>query len=227
MRTLGLDPSLTGFGWCVHESSVMGVARIVAKGQIVTSPKDIFVLRYMAVRSVLRDILHEYPGVRAVGVESPPFGELWSEGLYGLFLYVNEAVYEHRADVVYFDPGTVKMLTKIDHTARKGKMFKSDMVEAVRADTGFKGRLNHNEADAYHIARFAARFWSFLDGEIEEKDLSPAEHQAFLKVHTPKRGKHAGETLKIGAVFKEKQRFYRYSLCGPHDLNLVARRVTK
>jgi hypothetical protein len=180
----------------------------------------------MAVRKAIGDILCANPDVRAVGVESPPFGEQWTAGLYGLFLYVNEAVFEHRKDVVYFDPGTVKMLAKGDPSVRKGSMFKSDMVEAARADTGIKGRFNHNEADAYHIARFAARFWAFADGEIEESDLTPAEYRSFARVYVPKRGEKAGHVLRTGAVFKEGQRFFRFSKLGPQDLDAIAKKVT-
>jgi len=211
MITLGLDPSMTGFGWCVHDSSAEGPARVVARGRFVTSSKAIFVQRYIDLREHVNGVLDQYPAIAAVGVESPPFGEQWSEGLYGLFVYVNEAIYTHRKDVVYFDPGTVKMLVKGDHKARKGKMFKTDMVDAAKLDTGTVGKFNHNEADAYHIGRFAARFWLFLDGSIPEADLTPAEHQAFARVHTFKRGVKAGETVKLGAVFKEGQRFFRFS----------------
>lgn len=211
MIALGLDPSMTGFGWCVHDSSAEGPARIVARGRFATSPKDVFVKRYIDLRESVGRVLDQYPQIEAVGVESPPFGELWSEGLYGLFVMVNEAIYVRRKDVVYFDPVTVKMLVKEDPSARKGKMFKADMVEAAKADTGIKGRFDHNEADAYHIGRFAARFWLFLRGDIPEDDLTPSEHHAFARVHTFKRGAKKGETAKLGAVFKEGQRFFRFS----------------
>lgn len=210
MITLGLDPSLTNLGWCVHDSAAEGPARVVARGLISTPAKDIFVTRYMALREGVGRILDEHPQVEGIGIESPPFGELWSEGLYGLFLYVNEAIYLRRKDVVYFDPGTVKMLTKGDPKI-PGKMFKQDMVDAAKSDTGIKGRLNHNEADAYHVARFAARFWEFLSGEILETDLTPAEHQAFAKIHTFKKGARAGQTVLQGAAFKEGRRFFRFS----------------
>jgi Holliday junction resolvasome RuvABC endonuclease subunit len=212
MIALGMDPSLTGFGWCIHDSSAVGMERIVAKGLFTTSAKDIFVRRYMYMRDEVMALLDKHPEVEAVGSESPAFGEQFSEGLYALFTYVNEAVYTKRKDVVYFDPGTLKMLAKEDHRARKGKMFKADMVEAVRVDTGLKGRLNHNEADAYHVARFAARFFELLRGDITTEDLIPSEYHAFARVHTFQKGARAGQTVKHGAIFKEKQRFFRFSL---------------
>lgn len=211
MITLGMDPSITGFGWCVHDSNATGPARVVAKGVFKTDAKAIFVTRYMWLRQSIIDLLGRFPQVEATGVESPPFGELWSEGLYGLFLYVNEALYTLRKDVVYWDPVTVKMLVKVDPSVRKGAMFKQDMVEAAKEDTDIRKAWNHNEADAYHIARFAARFWGLYRGDILDTDLTPAEAHAFLKIHTFSRGKHAGETKLDGALFKENKRFFRYS----------------
>jgi Holliday junction resolvasome RuvABC endonuclease subunit len=211
MITLGLDPSLTGFGWCVHDSTATGPARVVARGRFSTSSKAIFVQRYIELRESVGAVLDAHPAVAAVGVESPPFGEQYSEGLYGLFVMVNEAIYVRRKDVVYFDPGTLKMLTKGDPAVRPGKMFKTDMVEAAKVDTGIKGSFNHNEADAYHIARFAARFFDFVRGQLSEAALTPSEHRAFARVHTFVRGKRKGETVRAGAAFKEGQRFFRFS----------------
>lgn len=210
MLALGLDPSMTGFGWCIHDSGATGRDRAYARGRFSTPAKQIFISRYMYLRDQVGALLDKYPDVKVLGVESPPFGEQWSEGLYGLFLYVNEAVYTRRRDVVYFDPVTVKMLAKGD-PARKGKMFKSDMVNATLADTGGTGRWNHNEADAYIIARSAAQFWRLIEGDIQAEDLTPAEVHSFTRTHTFTRGKRAGQTVKDGLVYREKDRFFRFS----------------
>ena len=210
MITLGLDPSLRGFGWCIHDSSAEGRDRVVARGRWATSSKDIFVSRYMELRENVGKTLDRYPIIEAVGVESPPYGELFSSGLYGLFLMVNEAIFVRRKDVVYFDPLSLKMLVKEDPKVVKGKMFKSDMVDAAKLDAG-GGRWNADEADAYHVARYAARFWLVLNGTLEEEDLTPSEYQAFVKIHTFTRGKRKGQTVKLGAVYKENMRFFRFS----------------
>lgn len=212
MISLGLDPSMTAFGWCVHDSSQVGPARVVARGRFATSAKDVFVKRYKELRQLVGDLIDRFPQVEGIGVESPAFGEYWSEGMYALFVHTNEAIYDRRKDVVYFDPLTLKALVKQDPSVRKGKMFKGDMVDAAKADTGFKGRFNHNEADAYHVARFAARFWELDRGLIRESDLTPSEHHTFLRTHTYKRGKRAGETVRDGTMFRENDRFYRFSL---------------
>jgi len=162
--------------------------------------------------------LDQYNQIEAVGVESPIFGATFSPGAYALFVMVNESVFNHRKDVVYFDPSTVKSLTKLDPSFRKGKMEKSDMVAAARADTGIKGRFNHNEADAYHVARFAARFWELQKGLITEDDLVPSEKHTFLRTHTFTKGRRAGQTVKSGTMFREDDRFFRFSALEPtHD----------
>ena len=211
MITLGFDPSMTGFGWCIHDSEAVGKGRIIDKGRWSTSPRTVFVRRYMDFRDYVASLLEARPEIEAVGIESPVYGELWTPGLYALFVYVNEVVYTHRKDVVYFDPGTVKMLAKLDPKIRKGKMFKTDMVDAAKADTGITGRFNHNEADAYHVARFAARFFQRLNDVIGDDDLTPSEYQAFSKFHTFTRGKRAGQTIHSGAIWKENSRFFEFS----------------
>jgi Holliday junction resolvasome RuvABC endonuclease subunit len=217
MITLGVDPSLTGLGWCVHDGSVSGERRVIAKGAFKTSPERIFYWRFMFLRDAVLKILDAYPAVQAVGVESPPFGESYSEGLFGLFLYVNEAVMLRRKDVVYFDPLRVKLLAKMDSEVRRGAMDKGDMVDAAKQDTGVK-RWNHNEADAYIIARSAARFWDLHAKVISPSDLTPAEERVFRSTHTFSRGPKAGKTQERGVMFKEGNRFYRFSQLNPEDI---------
>ena len=219
MITLGIDPSLTGFGWLVHNGSVVGAKRVIGKGVFETSAKRPFVWRYVFLRQAVLKVLDEYPEVEAVGVESPPFGEQFSEGLYGLFVEVNEAVFIRRKDVVYFDPLTVKLLAKMDPSVRKGQMDKSDMVEAAKADTGIK-KWNHNEADAFIIARSAARFWDFCDNRIPEDELTPSERHVFARKHTYQRGRKAGRTIKKGTVYREDDRFFRFSELTPEDVKI-------
>jgi Holliday junction resolvasome RuvABC endonuclease subunit len=217
MITLGLDPSLSGFGWCVHDSSKLGAERIVQSGVYSTPEKTLWVTRYTELRDHVALLLDRYLIIENVGVESVAYGELWSEGAFGLFLMVNEAILSRRKDVVFFDPSTVKMLAKGDPRVRRGKMGKGDMVDAAKAETG--RRLNHNVADAYHVARSAARFWMLFHGQITEEDLLPAELHAFTRIHTFVRGKRAGQTVKHGAIFKENQRFFRFSKYQPEKFN--------
>lgn len=217
MITLGIDPSLTGFGWCVHNSSVTGPARVIARGVVNTPASDIFVARYIYLRTQLFHLICDFPEIQAVGVESPPFGESFSEGLYALFVYVNEALYLLRKDVVYFDPLTVKSLARMDPRVLQGTMDKGSMVSAARAETGIS-QWNHNAADAYLIARSAARFWRLESGQITLEDLTPSEAHSFRRVHTFVRGAKAGQTKYEGLVFREGDRFFKFSNIPPNPL---------
>lgn len=219
MITLGIDPSLTGLGWCVHDGSVAGTGRVIAKDTFSTPSTRVFYWRFMYLREAVAGLLDAFPQVQAVGVESPPFGESYSEGLFGLFLYVNEAIMSHRKDVVYFDPLRVKLLAKMDPEVRQGAMDKGDMVDAAKQDTGLK-QWNHNEADAYIIARSAARFWDLHAGRIGPEELTPAEERVFRSVHTYVRGRKAGRTVKQGVLYKEGDRFYQFSALTPDELQI-------
>lgn len=215
MRVLGCDPSLTNFGWAVHDSSVLGGPRCVERGRFQTSTKTLFVDRYVQMRSSVKTLVARL-GVQRVGVEYPIFNELWSEGMYGLFLYTCEALRESQVDVVFFSPPQVKahardFLGRPAVAGKKWDMKKPDMVEAAIADTGGKGRWNHNEADAYWVARTAARFWGLLDQQIPEADLTVTERKQFLDIHTFSRGKRSGQTVERGILYREDERFFQWS----------------
>jgi len=211
MQVLGFDPSLTNFGWAVHDPDIIGVARCPSRGRFQTSSKQLFIDRYIEMRSRVIALV-QGQGIYRVGVEYPIFNDLWSEGMYGLFLFTCEALREVGADVVFFSPGQLKAHARYFLDRPKGwVMMKPDMVEAARADTGGSGRWNHNEADAYWVARSAAQFWMLLDGAIDEKDLTPLEHKQFMSIHTYKRGKRAGKTVHRGILYREDERFFRWS----------------
>ena len=221
MISLGIDPSLTGLGWVVHNGSVVGPRRVIAKGVASTPSSRPFVWRNAHQREVVAQVLRAYPEIEAVGCESVAFEESYSEGMYGLFCAVNEAIYMARKDVVYFDPGRVKLMAKGDPSVRRGRMDKSDIIEVCRADTGIQ-KWNHNEADAHIIARSAARFWLLFHGLITEDELTPSEIQTFTQVHKTIRGKNKGRVRKIGILHKEGKAFYRWSQLSDSDLRFEA-----
>lgn len=211
MRVLGLDPSLTNFGWAVHDDSVDGSARCEGRGRFKTSSKTLFVDRYVDLRDRLASLVIE-TNPDAVGIEYPVFGDLWSEGMYGLFLYSCEALKETKQDVVFFAPTQIKSVSALLLDRPKGwKMGKADMVEAAKIDTGGKGRWNHNEADAYLCAKHAARFWRVFGGDLTLTDLTEKELQQFNRIHTFQRGKKKGRTVKSGILHREAERFFRWS----------------
>jgi hypothetical protein len=215
VRVLGLDPSLTNFGWAVHDTAaeVGDRSRCIDRGRFQTSAKDLFIDRYVDMRANLRDLVRE---VRpdAVGLEFPVFNDLWSEGMYGLFLYSCEALKEERQDVVFWSPMQIKAHARVTLNRPKSwKMGKADMVDAAREDTG-GGRWNHNEADAYLVGRLAGRFWSFLHEEIRERDLTPLERRYFLEIKRHVRGRKAGRVTLKGVAYREDERFFLWSALG-------------
>lgn len=215
MKTLGLDPSLTAFGWAIHDTDAEGLARCPERGRFKTSSKQLFVDRYCEMRANVLALV-ERVGIKKVGCESPIFNDLWSEGMYGLFLYVCEALRKAKVDLVFFSPPQIKAHARdfIDRPRVGGNLWvmrKPDMVEAARDETGGKGRWDHNEADAYWVARSAARFWQHLDGVLGVEDLTLAERNQFRRIHTYKRGKRAGQTVKKGLLWREDERFFRWT----------------
>lgn len=211
MRVLGLDPSLTNFGWGVHDTDATGLARCVRRGRFQTSAKTLYVSRYVDLRERLRNLIREEKPDR-MGIEFPVFGNLFSEGLYGLFLYCSEAMHDEGQDVVFWSPLQIKAHARESLGRPKGwEMMKPDMVEAAKADTGGKGSWNHNEADGYLCARLSARFWLFYEGKVAKEDLTPVEAKYFTEVKTYTRGKKAGKTVQRGVMYREDERFFLWS----------------
>jgi Holliday junction resolvasome RuvABC endonuclease subunit len=210
MHVLGLDPSLTQFGWAIHDTDGQGRGACVDRGRFRTSSKMLFISRYMQMRESLANLLRE-TGLVHVGVEFPVFGEIWSEGMYGLFLFACEALHQERRDVVFLANNQVKVHARNCLGLPKSwKMGKADMCQAAKKAAG-GGRWNHNEADAFWVAKTAGRFWNLLDGTLTEQDMSPDERRQFARIHTFKRGKKAGRTVKSGILYREDERFFRWS----------------
>lgn len=213
MRVLGLDPSLTNFGWALHDTNFpTGTAeRCPDRGRFQTPSKMEFIDRYISQRNSLRDVVQRLKPDR-VGLEFPVFKELFSEGMYGLFLFCCEALKEEGCDVVFWTPLQIKAHAReLVVRPPKWKMDKTDMVEAAKLDTGTSKVWNHNEADAYHAARLSSRFWLFLEGSISESQLTEVELKLFALEKTFSRGKHAGLTVKRGQIFREDERFFLWS----------------
>lgn len=211
MKVLGMDPSLRNFGWVVLEGD-----EVLARGRFQTDAKTLFIDRYVHLRESVIALIAEY-GIRFIGCEYPIFKDLYSEGMYGLFLYTAEAVKISQGDVVYFSPGQVKAHARLFLKRPSGwKMEKVDMVEAAKKSSP-SPKWDHNEADAYWVAKAAQRFWQFVLGEITADDLTRVERQQFADVRTPQRGKNAGKVIQKGILFREDERFFRWSDNGDQE----------
>jgi len=212
---LGLDPSLRNFGWVL----ITDEGEYLDKGMMGTEADMVFVERYIYLREGLRKVVQtirsKYPKVELrVGIESPIFNDLYSEGMYGLFLYSNEALMLEGLDTVYLTPNQVKAHAHMYLNRPKGwKMQKADMVEAAKKATDGQGAKgwNHHQADAYWVGRTAGRFWQLVEGKIEIADLSDLERKHFTDLERYVQGKKAGRVKRMGLTHKEDDRYFRWS----------------
>lgn len=213
MLVLGLDPSLTNYGWALHDTEAEGSGRVLDRGRFRTKRKDFpnEVRRYRHLREALRSkILELQPD--AMGIEHPVYNEDYSEGMFALFMFSLDAIEECRQDIVMFAPPQVKRFAKdLLDRPRRWKMGKSDMIDAARHHTG-GGMWDHNEADAYLVAALAGRFWSFFVGDLEESDLTKYEKVTFTQIRTITKGRRAGQTEIKGILHREGDRFFLWSM---------------
>jgi len=219
MLCLGLDPSLTNYGWAIHdtEAPVGTLTRCVARGRFQTPSKMEFIDRFVHQRDALSALFEQHK-IDKVGIEFPVFDEFRSETMYGLFLFSCEALKKAKVDVVFWTPLQAKAHARETIVRPQGwPMDKPDMVEAATADCA--ARMNHNEADAYLVGRLAARFWLYYDNHLDDADLTKTERQYFSKVHTFVRGKRAGKTVRSGMIFRENDRFFPWSTSQEESTN--------
>jgi Holliday junction resolvasome RuvABC endonuclease subunit len=212
MKVLGIDPSLTNFGWAMHDTKApVGTPdRCLSRGRFQTPASMEFVVRYMTQRDRLAALVREHKPDK-VGIEFPIMDAMFSEGMYGLFLYSCEALRSEGCDVVFWSPLQVKAHAR--ETLGRPKswvMDKMDMVEAAKHDAGGK-TWNHNEADAYLVARLAGRFWNLHAGTITEDTLTPTERKYFTEIKQFVRGRKAGQEERRGVIYREDDRFFMWS----------------
>ena len=174
-----------------------------------------FVVRYMTQRDRLAALIREHKPDK-VGIEFPVFDNLFSEGMYGLFLYSCEALRTEGCDVVFWSPLQVKAHARetIDRP-KSWVMDKVDMVEAAKTDAG-GSKWNHNEADAYLVARLAGRFWHLHGSLLTEDALTPTERKYFTEIKQFVRGKKAGQAEHRGIIYREDDRFFMWSTTLSH-----------
>jgi hypothetical protein len=213
MLVLGLDPSLTNYGWALHDVDAEGESRCAERGRFRTGPHDFRdeIDRYVYLRETLREKIVELRPDH-MGIEHPVFNEDYSEGMYGLFLFSLEAIKDCAQDLVLFAPPQVKKFASLILERPKGwSMAKIDMVDAAREDSGGV-HWNHNEADAYLVAAFAGRFWKFYEGSLDEADLTTYEKKTFTHMRTITRGRRAGQLEIKGILHRESDRFFLWSM---------------
>jgi Holliday junction resolvasome RuvABC endonuclease subunit len=222
MRVLGLDPSLRSYGWAIHDDEKTGMARRVASGHEGTLSSSVPVCRFMHFRALVASLLNRY-SVDLVGIESPayqagPFQRIH----FGLMMYSSESVFEKRLDFVLYDPATLKMLAKGD-PKKHGTMSKIDMQRKVQLDTMDPTTIDNNEADAYLVSLFAARFMRLKKGDIKPTDLTKSESSVFLERSRRVKTMSGVVTKKVAHVFRENSRFFQFSAIPTGQIALPAK----
>lgn len=214
MLILGFDPSLRSFGWALHDTTAEGENRCPERGTVNTSKRKegVFIESYIHHRESVRSLVTRLKPDK-IAIEYPTFNQTWSEGQYGLFLFVIEALYLEKQDVVFLSNSATKAWARRFLNVPKGygQIDKSDLIKAAKKHAGGVGVWPSDEADAYLIAVLGGRFWDYKAGNISVDDLTRYEKKKILEVKKPKRGKNAGRVLKKGLLWREDDRYFLLS----------------
>lgn len=214
MIVLGLDPSLTNYGWALHDTDAEGRERCLERGRFQTTARGFIdeISRYVYLRQCLENLISEHPEIGAIGIEHPVMNEFYSEGMYGLFLFSLEGIKRQAKDLVLVGPPQVKRFAKdLLGRPQDWSMGKMDMCQAAQEDTGH-GQWDHNEADAYLVACMAGRWWNFYAGHLDEDELTPYELRTFTLIRQITKGKRAGKMEIKGILHREGDRFFLWSM---------------
>ena len=227
MKTLGLDPSLSAYGWAIHDDEQTGLKRRLASGHEGTLSTTVPVVRFMHMRALVASLLDRYQ-VDVVGIESPAYqGGPFQRIHFGLMMYSLEAIFERRLDCVLYDPSTLKLLAKKDPAKRKGTMSKLDMQRAVQIDTMDISVIDNNEADAYMVAKFAARFTGLRLGTLDPTDLDPSERQVFLERSRRVKTMRGVVSKRVAHTFRENSRYFNFSQIPKGEVSLPSKSAVR
>lgn len=214
MLVLGLDPSLSGFGWALVEiDSLTEAISSPARGTWRSKKSDFssFIDRYLYLREKIRDLLLLHK-IEKVGIESPTFGQQASSQMHSLFTFSCEALRENSLDTVLIGNTQTKAWVRRYLDRPSGwTISKVEMQKAAKMITGDPKNWTGDSADAFWAAYLAGRFWLLQMGRIDKSSLTSYEKEAFLKIDRPKKGKKAGTVNKRGLVYRENDRFFLWS----------------
>lgn len=208
MISLGIDPSLRAFGWCVYtyesDSHI-----ILGSGHEASFKYDVPVARYTQFRSLVEILIQKYDP-DCIGIESPAYNAGPFQSIhFALMMYCLEAAFEARKDVVMFDPATVKFLAK--RNPGKSLFGKAEMINHVKQDVLDLDGIDNNEADAYVVSKYASHFFQVRDGVCDLSKLEQNEYKVFAgRVRKSKKGSEV-VTKPMAHLFKENNRFFRFS----------------
>ena len=209
MISIGLDPSLRSFGWCVVDTSKTGESRRVDSGHESTTSSECQPARYLHLQYLVKSIIQRFPEAGVIGIESPAYSAGPFQSIHhSLMMFSLVEVFLARKDCVLFDPSTREYLIR---NGKKGKIGKSDIQRFVQLDTMDANILQNDEADAYVIGLFAARLMELRSGKISICDLSPAEQHIFVSRSKKAKTVKGIVYKKTAHAFRENARFFRFS----------------
>jgi Holliday junction resolvasome RuvABC endonuclease subunit len=225
MISIGFDPSLRSFGWAVIDTSEKGMKRRVESGHCATTSSECQPARYIHLQNLVKSILNKHPEADVIGVESPAYsGGPFQSIHHSLMMFSLAEIFVARKNCVLFDPSTREYLVRNN---KKGRISKLDVQRFVQIDTLDPVIIQNDEADAYVIGLFAARFMELKQGIITPDELSPAEMHKFISM-TKKVKTLKGVKIKhVGHVFRENNRYYEFEKVPPGSVSLPDKTVIR
>lgn len=209
MIAIGLDPSLRAYGYAVLSIDPDGNCTIIESGHEATLSSHVPPARFRHFQQLVESLIERHCDVEVIGVESPAFSAGPYQTIhYCLMQFSMLAAYDKRVDCVLFDPATRESLIRGD---LRGKIHKSDVQKYVQLDTMSTQILDNNEADAYVIGKFAGRFKLLADSKLRPDVLTPAELRIFFEKTKNVKTAASVKQKKIGHLFRENERFFRFS----------------
>jgi len=220
MIVLGLDPSFSAYGWAVHDNSAKNRKRLIASGHEQTLPSTVAVARFLHFQSLVTDLIIKYDP-EVIGIESPAYDAGPFQTIhFGLMMFSMVPIFQMRKDCILFDPATLKYLAKEDPGIRKGVMNKLDMQRMVQLDLNTPNKLNDNEADAYLIAKYAARLMMLNNNKIKPESLTVSEKRVFIERKRTVKTVFGKKVKRVAHAFRENSRYFLFSKIPQGDVSL-------
>jgi Holliday junction resolvasome RuvABC endonuclease subunit len=212
MPIIGLDPSLTHFGWVVLDEKKTGKESLIDFGTFKTTPKDGLMVQRLTMQQERLRFLLEKTGVTFVAMEAPYWEDFNTEILFALNQFIHQVFLDMNIVVVYFQPMALKKVAVPDTNPQK--VTKHHVTHAAKTELDKHGkRFSEHVSDAYFAAKIGCRFYRwYILKEFKDDALSEYERHVFCGKHTFTRGKKKGLTEYTGLIYRANDQFFDYSI---------------
>ena len=215
MKVLGLDQSMSNFGWCLLLDHVdLFKVTSLEKGRFRYQTKDKadldFVAKYSRLEKLLMELIEEKkPDV--IGIEAPVPNKTQSAGMYALYIQCMKVLRNNKLDTLIVDNKETKSrVAKYLNLPKKTKVDKPELKLAAKQHSGVDGWTG-DEADAYWIASVAMTFWKIQRGLIDKEELNKSDFAYFAEVSLYTRGPNKGTPKRVGLLHRPKDRYFTWS----------------